>query len=410
MGKTPNTRVAQLKQDILRGVYEQNCQSFGKDPALAPACPAVRQTSAERSRYGLLLPLVAFFVAVGALAYPGMPGRSGNATTPRGLEAVLPSGEIPWPAPRSAARTAQGAAQAGSVMGAGLLLPTAERMDPTLEVLRAAGSGEAEPPVPSPDPGRFGAPLLRAKLPLKDLFGLRARTIVIDPGHGGKDPGAVAPLGTREKDVTLDIARRLRDRLRARPGYEILMTRDDDSTVPLRRRVEFANAVRADLFISIHVNSIPGSDVNVVETYYFGPNSDGASLRLVEQENSGSGYRFSEFKEVLQKLGDTMKLQESRALALSIQDNLYRNKRRQDRGVRNLGIKTAPFVVLLGVDAPSVLSEVACLNNVEEERKLSQESYRDEIAAYLADGITDYLDQGTDNGEMRHGTGRLAAR
>jgi N-acetylmuramoyl-L-alanine amidase len=412
MGKTSNRKVAQLKQDILRGVYEQNLQSLGKGPARVAERVTVRLPPPERTRYRSLIPMVAFFMAMGVLAYPGLPGQlrtqGGAGPDPRVGEAHPNTGAVSTP--RSGRWTAHLTDDTAMVKGAGLLLPTAERANPILAALHVPDPPESAPPGPAPDPKRLGTPFLRAELPLKEVFGLGAKIIVIDPGHGGKDPGATASTGVREKDVTLDVARRLRDKLIARGGYKILMTRDDDSTVALKRRVEFSNSMGADLFISIHVNSLPEHDLNVVETYYFGPNSDNKSLRLAEQENDGSGYRFSEFKEIVQKLGDTMKLQESRTLALAIQDSLYHNMQRRNRAVRNLGIKTAPFVVLLGVDAPSVLVEISCLSNVEEARKLDQESYRDEIAGYLANGITNYLDPGTDKGDMRYGTGRLAAR
>ncbi len=227
---------------------------------------------------------------------------------------------------------------------------------------------------------------------LARLFGLSVKTIVIDPGHGGRDPGAIGPGGLLEKDVTLRIALKLRDRLKRHPGYQILMTRDRDVWVSLKDRVEFANAHQADLFISIHVNALEQEYLNIIETYYFGAPTDKQSLRLAEAENEGSEYLMAEFKGMIKKIGDQFKQQESRALALSIQKSLYRHLKRQDAKILNRGVKTAPFVVLLGADMPSVLAEIACISNPGEEKRLADFSYLNEVASHLEHGIVNYLD------------------
>jgi N-acetylmuramoyl-L-alanine amidase len=172
------------------------------------------------------------------------------------------------------------------------------------------------------------------------------------------------------------------------------MTRQDDSSVPLEKRVVLAQEAKADLFISIHLNYLPRRPINIVETYYFGPSDDEKTLRLAQQENEGSEYGLSDFKEVMEKLGKTMKLQESKRLAESIQANLFLNSRKHSEYIQNRGVKRAPFVVLLGVDVPAVLAEVSCLSNLEEEEELNSESHRENIAGYLAAGIFDYLGKG----------------
>ena len=131
---------------------------------------------------------------------------------------------------------------------------------------------------------------------LTTLFGLGVRTIVIDPGHGGKDPGAIGPQGTMEKDITLDVAHRLKNRLEEKLTFNIYLTRETDETMSLSDRVKFTNAVGADLFVSIHVNSIPEASINTIETYYFGPPSDEKTLRLAERENADSMYSSADFK------------------------------------------------------------------------------------------------------------------
>jgi len=228
-------------------------------------------------------------------------------------------------------------------------------------------------------------------LPLTAVFGLDVKTIVIDPGHGGADPGAIGAQGTLEKDIALDIAIRLRDRLRNFGHYKILMTRDADTTLRLNQRVEFANQNQADLFVSIHVNAYPDVRVKTIETYYFGAPADSATTELAKLENSDSQYGMADFKTMINKIAHTMKHQESAALATSIQNSLFHNIHTLDHRMRNFGVKTAPFVVLLGVDAPSVLTEVSCITNVDEEAKLNTPAYRAKIASFLEKGVHEYL-------------------
>ncbi len=241
-------------------------------------------------------------------------------------------------------------------------------------------------------PSDYRALMDESNLALAALFGLDVRTIMIDPGHGGKDPGAVGHSGLKEKDVTLDIARRLRVRLAQRGNFRTLMTRDGDTKMSLRQRVEYANSHDVDLFISIHVNYLPVEPPTVIETYYFGGHEDATALALAEKENRDSGYTLVDFKPMIQKIGDTFKYQESRTLALSIQQSLYRNMKRHNEKIIDVGTKTAPFVVLLGVAVPSVLAEVTCISNKEEEKRLATAEYRDNIARYLEEGIVAYLD------------------
>jgi len=224
-----------------------------------------------------------------------------------------------------------------------------------------------------------------------ELFDLGVRSIAIDPGHGGRDSGAIGPNGLKEKDLTLDIARRLRDRLEERGNYHIILTRDRDFNVPLKHRVEIANENRADLFISIHVNYIPVEPVMIIETYFFGAQADEEAMKIAERENQGSEYVIAEFRAMIEKISDNLKQQESRSLALCIQESLFRNIRNKNDRTANRGIKSAPFVVLLGADMPSVLAEVTCISNKKEEEKLADPAYREEIAAYLESGIADYL-------------------
>jgi N-acetylmuramoyl-L-alanine amidase len=218
---------------------------------------------------------------------------------------------------------------------------------------------------------------------------------VIDPGHGGIDPGATGRQGLKEKDVALDIARRLKDKLVASGAYHVLLTREQDKKMYLKERVAFAKEKRADLFISIHINSLPGDAeaLNYVETYFFGPHTDQRSLELAEKENRDSAYAMGDFREVIARIGDALKTQESKELADSIHTRLYDGMKRRNPDFVDAGSKTAPFMVLLGVEVPSVLVEVACISNKAEETRLSRPEYRDNIAGFLKTGIEEYLEQ-----------------
>ncbi len=228
---------------------------------------------------------------------------------------------------------------------------------------------------------------------LSTLFGLGIRNVVIDPGHGGKDPGAIGPRGTMEKDIALDVARRLKERLNHNERLHIYLTRETDKTVSLSDRVKFANDIGADLFISIHVNALPKEDLNIIETYSFGPPADEETIQLAKQENADSMYSSGDFKKLIQKIGDTMKQQESIALATAIQRSLFANIKKYDKDVHNWGVKAAPFMVLLDVEAPAVLTEISCITNQEEEKKLKTTDYREKIASFIEKGMIVYLAQ-----------------
>jgi N-acetylmuramoyl-L-alanine amidase len=251
------------------------------------------------------------------------------------------------------------------------------------------------PPAPAIDPSLFkGA----RDLPLSRAFDLGVKTILIDPGHGGEDSGAIGRGGAREKEIALDIAHRLKRRLEARSAAEVLLTREADVTLPLVERVAIAHASHADLFVSIHLNFVPNKPINIIETFYFGPATDAASAELARRENSGQGPGMSELREIIERLGTQMRREESPRLAAAIQNSLYRNSRRGDRAILDYGTKRGPFVVLNQAEVPAVLAEVSCLSNREEEQRLAAEEHRENIAAYLESGILDYLR----NGETTH--------
>ncbi len=224
-----------------------------------------------------------------------------------------------------------------------------------------------------------------------DLYGLHVRTIVLDAGHGGRDPGATGKRGLQEKDITLDVARRLKERLERYPGYRILLTRDGDESMLLRERVDFANQNDADLFVSLHVNWLPVDSIAPIETYYYGPDSDARAVRLAQRENRNSGYAVSEFDDLINELGLELKIQESQGAARAIQQGLIDGLRGMGRDVLDWGAKSGDFMVLLGVEAPGVLTEIGSLSNSDDEAQLTTPAYRQQLVRILEQGIAHYL-------------------
>lgn len=333
IGRWARRREGHMRQEILRGVYEENLRIVGRTSA--------RQ--AVRARASRVLRAAAF---LGALVWGVL--FTGSSYSPQ----FFPEQQI------------------------------------QARFLTLGPSAPARVPEPTLDPALFRG---ERGLPLSRMLGLGVRSILIDPGHGGEDAGAIGHGGTREKDVTLDIARRLKRRLEAGGRAEVRLTRDGDQTLPLGERVAIAHEGRADLFLSVHLNFLPAKPINIVETYYFGPARDAKAADLARRENAGAERGMSDFRAIVERLGRELKLEESRAFAAAVQSNLLRSGRRQDAAVQDHGIKRAPFVVLLGVEVPAALAEVSCLSNTEEEARLAGAEHREEIAASLEAGILDYL-------------------
>lgn len=255
--------------------------------------------------------------------------------------------------------------------------------------------GEKNPVFPdlAADAAEYRSLAQGGNLRIRKVFGLGVKTIMLDPGHGGDSAaGAIGRGGTAEKSINLDIAKKLKAMLEKDTDYRILMVREDDRDVPLKSRVNMANESKADLFVSIHVNSLPSRPIDIIETYYFGPTRDKETLELAAEVNEGSDYSYSEYNQIIKQISNQLKYQESARLARSIQETLYLNMKKRKADVLDFGVKRAPFVVLLGVEMPAVLVEVACLSNPEEENRLKDGAYRQSIAGYIEAGIIRYLD------------------
>ena len=246
----------------------------------------------------------------------------------------------------------------------------------------------AAPPVPEAAAGPT-ADVAGDGLSLARQLGLQVSRIVIDAGHGGRDPGAHAN-GLRESEIVLDIARRVAQRLAAEPGVEVVMTRNDDTFVPLRERTALANEVGADLFLSIHANASRNVRAHGVETYYldFAPNPE--AERIAARENQAAGGKMKDLEGLLEAIAANSKLHESRDFAGEVQRALVNALRAVNGEVRDLGVKQAPFFVLIGARMPSVLAEVSFLTNRREADLLATGAYRDRIAEALVQGVLRY--------------------
>jgi N-acetylmuramoyl-L-alanine amidase len=245
----------------------------------------------------------------------------------------------------------------------------------------------ATPPPPSPAPAATTA---KGDYSLSRQLGLGVSRIVIDPGHGGHDPGARAN-GLNEADVVLDIAQRVATLLREHRGIEVVLTRETNVFIPLEERTAIANrAGPADLFVSIHANASRNTTASGIETYVLNFASNPAAEEVAARENATSGRTMGTLPDLIQAIALNDKLQESRELATMVQTSLIRSLRTPTNNVRDLGVKQAPFVVLIGAQMPSVLAEVSFLTNRAEANQLKQPAYRQRIAQALHDAIIKY--------------------
>jgi N-acetylmuramoyl-L-alanine amidase len=222
-------------------------------------------------------------------------------------------------------------------------------------------------------------------------LGLKIGKIVIDAGHGGHDTGTIGPNGLLEKDVVLDVAKRLGRLLEARLGAEVIYTRQDDTFIPLETRTAIANRERADLFISIHANSSRDSDARGVETYYLNFTSSPEALEVAARENAVSEKSIHELQDLVKKIALKDKIDESREFAGDVQESLYGGLALNSAGIRNRGIKKAPFIVLIGANMPSILAEISFVSNPTDERKLETSEHRQRIAESLYRGVSKYV-------------------
>jgi N-acetylmuramoyl-L-alanine amidase len=219
-------------------------------------------------------------------------------------------------------------------------------------------------------------------------------TVVIDPGHGGEDPGAIGPTGLREKDVVLKLSKNVRDKIRRKLGWKVVMTREDDRFIPLDERTGIAKAENAALFLSIHANAAKDRRIGGIESFVLGTTTNKDALRLAAKENNISPQQVSDLQVILAdlKLNDPHKVIPSSRLADCVQSAMAKKLQKKYGKVRDLGVKQAPFVVLIGAEMPSILIEVSFISNPVEEKRLRNPRYLDALAIAIVDGLKKYAE------------------
>jgi N-acetylmuramoyl-L-alanine amidase len=238
---------------------------------------------------------------------------------------------------------------------------------------------------------REARPTARGDRSLIRALGLKIGKIVIDPGHGGHDTGTIGPKGLEEKDLVLEVGRRLGKLLETRLGAEVIYTRKDDTFIPLETRTAIANQERADLFVSIHANSSRDPDARGVETYYLNFTSSPEALEVAARENAVSEKSIYELQDLVKKIALKEKIEESREFAGNVQQFLHSGLAAKSPAIRNRGVKKAPFIVLIGANMPSILAEISFVSNPTDERRLETSDYRQRIAESLYRGIAKYV-------------------
>ncbi len=214
--------------------------------------------------------------------------------------------------------------------------------------------------------------------------------VMIDPGHGGKDPGATGPTGLREKDVVLAIGRMVREKLSRLPGFDVRMTRNSDVFIPLEERTGMANETNADIFVSLHINASRNRKVKGISTYVLSRASDKEALELAARENGVSVKKLSEVRFIIDDLSTYGRKKESLKLAKTVNDAIVRNISSRHGPVHDLGLKQAPFYVLVGARMTAVLVETSFISNRSEEQRLRRRSYQETIADSVVEAIRYY--------------------
>ena len=261
---------------------------------------------------------------------------------------------------------------------------------PTLSKNSARNKRKITPAITFPDV-REASPTASGDRSLIRALGLKIGKIVIDPGHGGHDTGTIGPNGLEEKDLVLDVGRRLGKLLQSRLGADVVFTRKDDTFIPLESRTSIANQEQADLFVSIHANSSRDADARGVETYYLNFTSSPEALDVAARENAASDKSIHELQDLVKKIALKEKIEESREFATNVQRALHSGLAAKSPGIRDRGVKKAPFIVLIGANMPSILAEISFVSNPGDERRLETPEYRQRIAESLYRGISKYV-------------------
>ena len=234
-------------------------------------------------------------------------------------------------------------------------------------------------------------PMKDQKLSLAQQLGLGVKRVVIDAGHGGKDKGAIGDGTLYEKDLTLQLAKKLAHKIRQELKIQAIMTREGDRFIPLEERTAIANTRQADLFLSIHINASPNPLAQGVETYFLNLASDEEAVRVAALENATSTKRIGDLQKILKDLMLNTKIDESSRLAHHVQLHLHDTLNGKFGPIKNLGVKQAPFYVLIGAQMPSILVEASFISNSQDRERLMQEDYQDQIVEGIFKGVERYI-------------------
>ena len=273
------------------------------------------------------------------------------------------------------------------------LAPTSQPVVDRARPGRPIAAPRKEPPSPAPVPGLPAEPpplTADGQSTLMRALGLKIGRIVIDAGHGGHDSGTLGAEGIEEKDVVLDVALRLGKLLHDRLGAEIVYTRADDTFIPLETRTAIANKAQADLFISVHANSSQDPGARGVEVYYLNFTSDPEAMQVASRENAVSSQRVNQLSDLVKKIALKDKIDESRELASDVESSLYAGLKKGNEGLKDRGVKKAPFVVLIGANMPSILAEISFVTNPDDADELNRPAYRERVAESLYNGVARY--------------------
>jgi N-acetylmuramoyl-L-alanine amidase len=308
---------------------------------------------------------------------PFVPPPSADSGAVSGSIAAGSSGvaSSPLPAPRNSSLMAPGTGKSRSKNAKSLGAKSA-----------AADKPDLIQPATAALPTRDGQSTLTRAL------GLKIGRIVVDAGHGGHDTGTIGPTGLMEKDICLDVALRLGKIIHQRlPGAEVVYTRSDDTFIPLEERTRVANESKADLFISIHANSSHDHAARGIETYYLNLKGSPDAMEVAARENATAQESIHDLEDIVKKIARSEKIDESREFAADIQESLAKRIQKLNRTVKDRGVRKAPFVVLVGADMPSILTEISFLSNPADEQLLKKPEHRQRVAEGLYQGVANYL-------------------
>ena len=287
------------------------------------------------------------------------------------------------PQPVTTAANGKAAKPDGSDTPAATAIPEPKR---TLGTAKGGRKPDLVQHASAPMPTRDGQSTLTRAL------GLKIGRIVIDAGHGGHDTGTIGPTGLMEKDLCLDVALRLGKIIQQRlPSADVVFTRSDDTFIPLEERTHIANEAKADMFISIHGNSSPDVAARGIETYYLNLKGSPEAMEVAARENAASEQGIHELEDLVKQIARTEKIDESREFAEDVQESLSKRMQKAIKPVKNRGVRKAPFVVLIGADMPSILTEISFLSNPADEKLLKQPEHRQRVAEGIFQGIAGYL-------------------